>query len=436
VILKSARIVSLISLLVIAVGTDAQSVSPPQSPSATIAPTVGWHAVPGTSLKESGACPPNGFGGDSYDFSSACRNVIRAWSGAIADTNRNRLLLWGGGHSDYAGNEIYLLDLNSRPVSLRRVKDPTVPTNSPANNPYYKEASGCVYGIPPVKTADVPPGPGPEPNAVHTYGGLAYIAHADSMFAVGGSLACGPGNGSRETWTIRLDRLSNQSKWRRHHDVQGPLPGSEGGNTIGIAADYDPNSGLVFISDSASLYAFDYARNAYKRVLGSGQLVTSGRLSGGIDAPRKLFVLVGNCGKGNCGPGSGVFAVDIADPANAKVQNWTAGTMSDSICAEFLAGGATPLNSGAAPGFAYDSVAKSFVGWPNSGSTVYILTPEPAGKRLRCEKREFVDGPPHSSHAGPRTSNGTFGRFRYLPHLDLFVLVNDWDIPAYLLRLR
>src|SRR5580700_6981282 len=73
---------------------------------------VGWSALPAsTSLAASGACPANGFGGDSYPFTNNCRNVIRSWSGGVADTVANRLIIWGGGAGNYYGNEIYSLNL-------------------------------------------------------------------------------------------------------------------------------------------------------------------------------------------------------------------------------------------------------------------------------------------------------------------------------------
>jgi len=112
-------------------------------------------------------------------------------------------------------------------------------------------------------------------------------------------------------------------------------------------------------------------------------------------------------------------------------------TMGDPNCAEFLSGGVNPIGSGN-PGFTFDSVANDFVGWPNQGNSIYILTPDPANQRLTCQKKTFPGGPPNSAHtaAGANSSNGTFGRFRYFPGPDVFVLVNDWNIPAYVLRLR
>ncbi len=111
--------------------------------------------------------------------------------------------------------------------------------------------------------------------------------------------------------------------------------------------------------------------------------------------------------------------------------------MADPLCAEFLSGGANPI-SPSSPGIAYDSVANDFVGWPNQGNSVYIMTPDIVNKRLTCQVLTFANGPPNSAQASntPNTSYGTFGRFQYFPALDAFVVVNDWNIPPYILRLR
>jgi len=387
---------------------------------------IGWHALPSnTVLQASGACPPNNFGGDPFMFSEECANVIRSWSGAIADTTANRLLVWGGGHTNYYGNEIYSLNLTANPITLTRLKDPTVPTN-------FANSANCVDSIPP-GTSDF------APNSRSSYGGMALIPGPYQMYITGGALACLFGDGSQNTWTISLNDLSNSSSWvHANPTLVGPLPGSNGGFTFGNVADYDPNSGLVFVSDSAAIYSYNFQTNTYALATPQQGFITSIFLDGAIDPSRKLFVLVGGCSTTtSCGPGDGVFVADISNPTTTTQQNWTAATMADPNCAEFLSGGVNPINA-SNPGIAFDSVANDFVGWPNQGNNVYIMTPDTVNQRLTCQKLTFPNGPPNSAHttAGANSSNGTFGRFRYFPGLDVFVLINDFNIPAYVLRLR
>ena len=386
---------------------------------------VGWNALPvSTSLAASGACPANGFGGDSYAFTNNCRYVIRSWSGGVADTVANRLIMWGGGSGNYYGNEIYSLNLTANPVTLTRVKDPTVPTN-------YANRNNCIDGIPPANSTFAP-------NSRATYGGLAFIANADTLFATGGALGCAPASPSQNTWTISLGSLSNSTSWQDQGlRLSGPLPGSNGGAGYGHVAAYDPNTGLVFVADGAALYTYNLPTNTYRQITLPSGFATSIYLSGAIDPTRKLLVLVGGCSGGACASGRGVFVADITDPTSTTKQDWTAATLADANCAEFLSGGVNPINSGA-PGFTFDSVANDFVGWPNQGNSVYIMTPDLVNKRLTCQKETFANGPPNSAQGstGANSSNGTFGRFQYFPGPDVFVLVNDWNIPAYVLRLR
>src|SRR6266849_7084854 len=143
---------------------------------------VGWTRLPNTKLQS--VCPPDVFGGQDYPFSYLCSNVINAWNGGIADTARNRLIIWGGGHNNYAGNEIYSLDLAANPPALTRLTDP-----SPINS----DPDSC-----PAALSDG------KPNSRESFNGLVYMPHVDRMFVFNGALACPNGLGGGDTWTLDL----------------------------------------------------------------------------------------------------------------------------------------------------------------------------------------------------------------------------------------
>src|ERR1051325_6474484 len=124
--------------------------------------TPGWFDIPNTKLRS--VCPPDNFGSSGYAFTSYCNGVIDAWNGGVFDTTRNRLIIWGGGHHDYSGNEVYALDLTT--LALSRLTNPTVPV-----------ASTCPESL------------GSQPNSRHTYDGIEYLPNVDKMFVFGGSLA-------------------------------------------------------------------------------------------------------------------------------------------------------------------------------------------------------------------------------------------------------
>ncbi len=348
------------------------------NPPDAIPSTPGWYSVPGSALEN--VCPP---ATKEYEFRGNCRNVIAAWNGGIADTKLNRLLIWGGGHADYAGNEIYAFDVSS--LQMQRLNEP-----SPINS-----SGKCVE----ILSDD-------KPNSRHTYGGLAYITRVHRMFSFGGSLNyCGFfGNA---TWTLDLDTL----QWK-NMKPQGATPAA----LPGVIADYDPNSRSVFLHDTTDFWQYDYDNNRYRKV-GTNEPINY-HMNGVIDPKRKMFIIMGAAGSA----GGGLKAISLAPGSNYSMRDWSNSSLAS--CG--------PLLTASYPGLAYDSVIDRIVGWPNFGDRVYLFDPD----SKTCTSETFSDGPPDSSHQGsPHTSNGTFGRFRYFPDKDVFVLVNQADSNVYTLRL-
>jgi hypothetical protein len=325
-------------------------------------------------------CPPET---PQYDFAANCRYVIAAWNSAIADTKRSRLIIWGGGHADYAGNELYALDLGT--LRMQRLNEPGSINTS----------GKCVETL-----SDG------SPNSRHTYGGLAYIAHVDRMFSFGGSLnQCG--FFSAATWTLDLETL----QWR-NMNPEGGTPAAQ----PGVVSDYDPSSHSVFLHDTTDFWQYDFDKNRYKKVGANSPI--NYHMNAVIDPKRKMFVIMGAAGTA----GGGLKAVSIAPRSNYAMQDWTG--RASSTCG--------PLLSANYPGLAYDSVLDRIVGWPNFGDEVYLFDPD----MKSCTVQTFSEGPPDSSHVGsPHTTNGTYGRFRYFSDKGVFALVNQASNNAYLLRL-
>ena len=173
---------------------------------------LGWHEIANTALAPH--CPPV----PEIQGNTGCRSVLAAWNGGIADLKRNRLIVWGGGHSDYFGNEIYAFDLS--PPSLERLTDP-----SPVSN---------VNSCPEAYTDG-------RPSSRHTYDGLVYVPEQDAMFSFGGSKSnCG--GMSQSIWKLDLATL----RWT----LMEPHRGEAFLYAPGIATDYDPNTHAVLFSDT------------------------------------------------------------------------------------------------------------------------------------------------------------------------------------------
>ena len=316
-----------------------------------------------------------------------CAAVIADWNSGIADTKRNRLIFWGGGHAGYAGNEVYALDLNQ--LSMTRLTKPS---------------------LPPVKCVAALANP-IAPNSRHTYNGLAYIEDTDQMFVFGGAAyrandSCQPsgepefvayGGRLSDSWTLDLVNL----QWTRRDPTRGKLRPAKNYENLGegVVADYDPITKKVYVGDTASWFSYDAKNNAYAEL--NHRALSSYLMTGAIDPERRLFVIFG---------GGQARAFDLK---HNTLLNWDRETK-----------GCDAIQNSNYPGVSYDSVKKEIVAWAG-GDTVYVF--DTASKQ--CRAVTFPGGP------GNQQNNGTLGRFRYFPSLDVFALVNDWKQDAYLLRL-
>ena len=303
----------------------------------------------------------------------------------MADTRRNRLIIWGGGHSDYQGNEIYALNLGQTTPTMTRLTDPSAWNYSLS---YEVDPDG-------------------NPTSRHTYNDLVYLPLQDALFSFSGCLPSG--SCTNHTWIFHIHA---DNKWHAQDPVHGFDPTTIASSYAGAACAYDPNTQTVFCIDGNTSYLLQYnpATDTYTKLSISAAYPLAATPA--IDPVRKLMIFMGNAADGITFK---VSAIDIsgADPTY-KVQDWTPGVTG---CAGM------GVNW---PGFTYDSGIAKFVGYPNQGNTVYIFD---AGKKT-CVAQSYANGP--QTAAG---TNGTFGRFQYFPSLGSLVLVNDPNQNAYSLSL-
>jgi hypothetical protein len=334
--------------------------------------TTGWYQLANTKI-QSVCAAANGF--IQVAGSTSCNAVTIAWNSAVFDTKRNRLVVWGGGHNDYYGNEIYAINLDSETVE--RLTDPGLPI-----------ATSCTESIV----------GGTQPNSRHTYDGIEYLPNLDKMFVFGGSLACSSGNFGQDTWLFDFTTKTWQKK-----NPTGTLPRA----IPGILSAYDKVSGLVYLYDDGHLYSYDPVADVYTQL---GALNGMGyHLTATIDSKRRLFLIVGN---DNVAGGGRVWSISIASGSNYAVQ-------------EMVTTGGSTILSSEYPGAEYDAVSDRLVAWSESApNSVYSLNLDTRVWSVAT----FSGGP-------TPVGNGTMGRWRYSPSSGVFVVENKVTDNAFVVRL-
>ena len=239
--------------------------------------------------------------------------VMDAWSGAVFDTRRNRLVVWGGGHKAYAGNELYAFDLDD--LAWSRLTDP-----------------GSVAGYDTQKNTGVL-GDG-SPVSRHTYGNMVYLPPPfDALWSQGGANWV-EGHGDRNTWMFEFGRHA----WKQLADVP-----SSGFNNY---AAFDPQTGLVYLHPRKEFYSYDPKTDRWKLEF-RGRNFWEDR-SVAIDPKRRKFVAIGT---------GEMIVLNIG------------GSVSETLVKPQ---GAAEIIGARSPGFAYHPPSGRLVAW-SSGDAVYSL---------------------------------------------------------------
>jgi hypothetical protein len=338
-------------------------------------PADSWISLPGTAF---GAfCKARQV--SALEANGGCAMAINAWSGGVFDEHRRKMLVIGGGHMDYWGNEVYGFDLASASWSL------------------VKPAS-------PLGAAGVPSEPMPDGNPVsrHTYDGLAFMRHLSQVFMFGGATAPN-GYSVNSTWWFDPAK----GVWR----AKGNAPRSGAGHYY-MASAYDPVTRKVYVREETAFLAYDPDADRW-----SGPIVNFGnppyyprmqthhyRRAVIMPAPR-VFLAAGGMLKNPEAPD--VFIYDLDSQRDAT--------------GAYRMTGDTSVISVPGPGLDVDTRSGALVAW--AGGAPAIM--DPATWHWR---RGSARGAPAQA-----VGNGTFGRFRYIPYLNAFILVNrpDDDVHFY-----
>ncbi len=372
----------------------AQTATTPTPPSASPLDGVAagtWYRVPNSRVGDIQFNWPS-----SIFWGSGPPRYMTESSGAY-DSARNRFLLWGGGHNDYAGNEIYAFDLNT--LAWRRETEPalyTDPKSTVEAAGYYPDANGDV---------DLQ-----QPRSRHTYDSLQYVPPLDSLCAFGMMAGYPASKGAFHTDCFNF----STRRWDRKADIP-----SAGQSLVAMSA-YDPLTRHAFYLRGAGYLAeFDPIANTWTRRSDNdaGYFYDATAI---IDTKRHRFVAMGM---------NQLIYYDLN----------TSGQLTQQRVADRLTG-ATDILKARRPGFAYDAVNDVYVLWSgefgsskNDGvidvslppENVYVIDPDTWVAKAVVPAPGNMDKPRSPFALVNGFSNSTFGRFAYLPAKNLFMLVNN-----------
>jgi Galactose oxidase, central domain len=303
---------------------------------------------------------------------------ITAWSSAALDPQTNRLLVWGGGHADYAGNEVYAFDLETREWS--RLTEPSPPDTGRGDT----YADGA-------------------PRSRHTYNYIEFVPAAGKLLSFGGA-SLYPRGGETTRSIAEFDPKTRTWVNGRRHEVP------PGGSLIGAHARLDPASGDVFFvpAQRGAPARYSPAEDRWQRGWDTGYVNVHSTAA--VDPQRRLMVLIGS------------------GTERPQALSWNLDRPGRATDLRPLTTGHEEIERAYGPGFDFHGPSGKFVAWAG-GTSVYVLDPGD-WRWARC-----AAAPGNGADPGPQLSTGTYGRFRYVPRLDLFVLMNGVKRNVFVFRL-
>ena len=231
----------------------------------------GWTQVPTTAPNRA---PPGG---------------IAAYSGMAVDGRGHRLFLFGGGHNDYYGNEVWRLDLNS--LEWSRDYAPDIGANPPIEDIWSRVNASTLPG----GYTDTM-----RPYSRHTYDSVHWLPDQQRMIVGGGSSYSGTGE---YLWNVQGGPHLNAPNDTWFYDpvtMQWEFKGSTLLNAAYLATSrsaYDPTTKRLYstrrnLNGFWEVHEYNPATNQWTNHSVSSTY-SSGDNAGGFDAARGRLLVMG-----------------------------------------------------------------------------------------------------------------------------------------------
>lgn len=327
-------------------------------------------------------------------------NVVAAWCGAAYDDTTDKMWLGlGGGHSDYAGNEVYKCDFLSDTPTWELVRNPSGAIGNLLTTNDGQEASGLYSDG--------------RPRATHGYNKWTYVPNVGAVMVAHGSASWTASNGKR--WTIFLDSSGEASF--TSEPTSFSLNGSDG-----LAACYDSSRNAIWFVPGGTEEVHRYD------IPGSGGAHTGSFTTVGSAAARSGYISIGYMPTedvlliGNSNDGKSTSGWEVFDCATGT--RYTP-TFSGSAAIEAHTNGRCALR--------WVESLGAFCTWNNAANTTLItrLTP---GANPRTDTWTIDTLPVNPSNTvtpSVCTTLGTYGRFVYSSTFGGFIVFNSTTGATY-----
>lgn len=361
--------------------------------------------------------------------------LVKAWSSIAWDANRGNVLLWGGGHASYMGNEMYVWQgangTWTRGSMPSRVVD--------GGNAYFFVVDGAA------------------PQSAHPYDNNVFLPVIDRFVSFGGGtfntgsgwatqdangnpIPAGPwiwdpnkADPNKVGGTTGSGFLASSQGGQMWQNRVNAYTGTFGQSGINGTSAYRNENGLDVVyhtrDSNASGFPDLYRFQPGNPLLGQldrwdmvavGRNASSSQSSAAIDSTHALYVRIGN--RANAyDMGLSVWDLDQQSATNPEA-------VFDSFVELALANG-TRFETNIDMGIAYDEIHNRFVLWDGKqrGSVYYTEPSFNADGSMKSVWTVFPVGSTTTAQPKGNFANGVLGKWLYVEELGAFLALDEYD---------
>lgn len=395
----------------------------------------GWARVNLNSFLDAVPAP-----GDRNIFNENPQSVLGAWSSFSWDSQRGQLMLFGGGHGNYSGNEVYLWQGTSQTWTRGTMPSKVAPVVLQNGQSVYMPID---FAAPP---------------SMHTYDNTVYLAASDRFLVLGGpayNASSGPvkADGTPTGPFLWNPALAdpNKSGGTDGSAVNPALQGSQSWSNRDTVGQFVVNGWFgtrgLNIVDGTTATAVEGGRDVVYFTATGGPTNYLAKYVFGATAAQDVITIVGAAeltpgayGAGALDAGHGRY-VSLTGSADQPFIVWdtTSGAeQANQALAITLAGGLQGFAGAGISGIDYDPIRDQFLVWTGEGDVWQLRAPASGALDddwtflLVTEGAWFPDGmiPDDLNLNG----GGVRGKWKYIPDLDAFMALEgsvDGDVWLY-----